>query len=90
MTCRSKKGDIMTKTQVSVVITTQGNYSVTADDATVAGQGTAAYTALENHRDVVVKGEEDIKVIPFDAIDHAVVTLTSATVDDPTDEMCNE
>lgn len=78
----------MTKTQVSVVITTQGNYSVTADDATVAGQGTAAYTALENHRDVIVKGEEDIKVIPFAAIDHAVVTLTSSTVDDPTDEMC--
>ena len=77
----------MTKTQIKVVITTQAAFTATADDSVVAGQGSAAYTAIQAHRDVYIDGETRT-YIPFDAIDHAVVTITQATVDDPEDPTC--
>lgn len=78
----------MTKQQIKVVITTQGNFSVTADDAVRSGQGTAAYGALENRRDVVVDNGTERTFVPYGAIDHAVVTLTMTTVADPVDPTC--
>lgn len=77
----------MTQTQIQVVITTQAGFSATASDATVAGQGSAAYGALQAHRDIYIAGET-ITFIPYDAIDHAVITITQATVDDPEDATC--
>lgn len=77
----------MTKTQIKVVITTKAAFAATADDSVVAGQGSAAYTALQAHRDVYIVGATRT-FIPYDAIDHAVVTITQATVDDPADETC--
>lgn len=78
----------MQKQQVKAVITTFGNYTVTADDATLAGQGTAAYGAIETMTDVVVKDGTTIKYIPYKAIDHAEITFTLETVADPTDDTC--
>lgn len=78
----------MTKQQVKVVISTGAGFSVTADDAVLAGQGTAAYGALENGRDVVVANATEKTYVPYHAIDHAVVTLTLSTVDDPEDPTC--
>lgn len=78
----------MTKQQVKVVITTQAGFSATADDAVSAGQGTAAYGALENHRDVVIAAETEKTFVPYHAVDHAVITFTRSTVDDPEDPTC--
>lgn len=77
----------MTKTQIQVVITTAAGFTATASDATVAGQGSAAYTALQGHRDIYIAGET-ITFIPYEAIDHAVITITQATVEDPEDPTC--
>lgn len=78
----------MTKQLVKVDVTTIGGFSKTADDAVLAGQGTAAYGAVENGRDVIVADATEKIIIPYHAIDHAVVTLTLSTVDDPKDDTC--
>lgn len=78
----------MTKQQVKVVIETGTSFSVTADDAVLAGQGTAAYGALENGRDIVVATATEKTYVPYHAVDHAVVTFTTSTVDDPEDPTC--
>lgn len=78
----------MTKQQVKVEITTSANFAITADDAVVSGQGTAAYSALEAHRDQHIVSGSNITFIPFHAIDHAVITLTQVTEADPVDPTC--
>lgn len=78
----------MTKQQVKVEITTAANFTVTADDAVVAGQGTAAYSALEAGRDQHIVNGANITFIPYHAVDHAIITLTQATVADPDDPTC--
>lgn len=78
----------MTKQQVKVVVTTAASFSVTADDSVLAGQGTAAYGAIENHRDVIVSNGTEKTFIPYHAIDHAVVTFTLSQVEDPEDPTC--
>lgn len=78
----------MTQQNARVVITTAVGFNVTADDATVKGQGTAAYGAIQNRRDVTVNNNGEITFIPYHAIDHAVITLTTSTVADPVDDVC--
>lgn len=78
----------MTKQNVKVVITTEAGFEVTADDAAKAGQGTAAYGALDNGRDIRVDNGTEITFVPYGAVDHAVVTLTQTTVDAPADANC--
>lgn len=80
----------MQKQNVRVVVTTAANYSVTADDAVLNGQGTAAYGAIETKTDVIVRDGGDIKYIPYAAIDHAEITLTLSTEPDPQDDTCVE
>ena len=73
-----------------VVITTAGNFTYTADDAVKKGQGTNVAIALEQARDVESANADgtEITFIPFEAIDHAVITKTMTTVEDPKDDMC--
>lgn len=78
----------MTKQQVKVVVTTGAGFSVTADDAVLAGQGTAAYGALEGGRAIVVADATEKTYVPYHAIDHAVVTFTLSQVTDPDDPTC--
>lgn len=78
----------MQKQNVRVVVTTAANYSVTADDAVLNGQGTAAYGAIQEKTDITVREGGEIKYIPYQAIDHAEITLTLETVADPTDDTC--
>lgn len=79
----------MTQTQIQVVITTAAGFEGTADDATLLGQGAAAYTSIKAGRDVYIDGGDGtITFIPYDAIDHAVITITQATVEDPEDPTC--
>lgn len=78
----------MDKQLVKVVITTAASFSVTADDSVKDGQGVAAYSALQAHRDVYVDDGTNITFIPFQAVDHAVITKTMTTVADPQDDTC--
>lgn len=78
----------MTKQQVKVEITTVAGFNVTADDATVSGQGTAAYSAIEAHRDAHVSNGTNITFVPFGQIDHAIITITQNTIPDPVDPTC--
>lgn len=78
----------MTKQQVKVEITTAAGFTVTADDAAAGGQGTAAYSALEAGRDQHIVDGSNITYVPYGAVDHAIITLTQATVPDPTDPTC--
>lgn len=74
--------------EYSVEITTSGGYTTTADDAAVAGAGSAAMTCLENAQDVKIPTGTGSIIIPYSAVDHAVVTLTRTSVADPTDPTC--
>jgi hypothetical protein len=78
----------MFKNEYSVEITTSGGYTVTADDATLAGSGSAAMVCLENATDVKIPTATGSTIIPFHAVDHAIVTLTRTTVADPADPTC--
>lgn len=78
----------MTKQLVKVDVTTIGGFTKTADDSVLAGQGTAAYGALENGRDIIVADATEKTIIPFSAVDHAVVTLTLTQAQDPVDPTC--
>lgn len=78
----------MTKQQVKVDVTTAAGFTATADDAVLAGQGTAAYGALEAGRDVIVATATEKTYVPYAAIDHAVVTFTLSQVTDPDDPAC--
>lgn len=75
-----------------VVITTFGGFTYTADDAVKKGQGTSVAIALENGRDIHSASADDseITVIPFRAIDHAVITKQMTDVADPADDICPE
>lgn len=78
----------MQKQNVKVVVSTAAGFSVTADDATSAGQGTAAYGAIQTKTDITVNDGTNITYVPYKAVDHAVVTLTLSTVADPADDTC--
>lgn len=80
----------MTKQNVKVEVTTIAGFNVTADDAVLAGQGTAAYGAIDNHRDVKVSDGGKITFVPYAAIDHAIVTFDRKDVEDPEDPTCVE
>lgn len=81
---------MVNKQSVSVVITTKAGFSVTADDAVKAGQGTSAYGALDNGRDVRVSNAAgtEITYVPNCAIDHAIVTFTMSQEAEPQDDTC--
>lgn len=75
-----------TKVSYSVALKTLGGTTknVTGDAAA------AVYSALGQQNDLVIREEGTVTIIPFHAVDSAVVTITSASVDDPTDATCNE
>lgn len=77
---------------VKVDITTKSGFTATADDAVKKGQGTSAYGVIQSinteMRNVVISDGTNETIIPFHAIDHAVVTKTRSQVADPTDDIC--
>lgn len=74
----------------SVVIYTKCSTSVTADDAVVKGQGTAAAGALENHRDIYIDDGTKVTYIPFESVCYAEITKTMSQEADPQDDICPE
>ena len=76
------------KAQYKVEITTMCGETVTADDATVSGQGVAAYMALDRGMKVVVREDGKITIVPFHAVCKADVTITSTDVEKPEDTVC--
>lgn len=75
-----------------VEITTLCDYTVTADDAVVAGQGVAAYYALKGRHDVEIVSADGLTIefIPFKAVCHAKVTITKGEGGEVVDDVCNE
>ena len=75
--------------QYTVVFTTVGGTTLTAMDSDGLPFGTIAYQNLIHHETVLVKtatiGDSGLEItdtyIPFDSIDHAVVTKTVQLVD---------
>ena len=80
------------KNYVKVDVTTKAGFTATADDSVVEGQGTAAYGVIQSinteMRNVVISDGTNETIIPFHAIDHAIVTKTRTEVADPTDDIC--
>lgn len=78
--------------KVKVDVTTKAGFTATADDAVAKGQGTAAYGVLQSinteMRNVVISDGTNETIIPFHAVDHAVVTKTRTSVADPADDTC--
>lgn len=78
----------VTKVSIQAVVSTSGGFTYTANDATAPGAGAGVLGAVLAHRDVdsVISGTRTI--IPFESIDHVVVTKTISQVDAPEDETC--
>lgn len=76
------------KTSVQAVITTIGGFEYTADDATTPGVGTAAYGSLMAERTIIGNDSGTITIIPWHAVDHAVVTITRTSEEAPEDPTC--
>ena len=76
------------KVQYKVDITTMCGETVTADDAVVAGQGIAAYGAVNNQKMVVIREEGKITIVPFHAICKVEFTITSTDEEKPEDTTC--
>lgn len=75
-----------TKVSYSVALKTLGGTT-----KTVSGDaGAAVFSALGAQQDLKIKEEGGWTIIPFHAVDSAVVTITNSTVDDPVDATCNE
>ena len=72
----------------SVEITTGSGYTVTADDAVVAGVGSSVRSMLAAGEDLTIATATGEIFIPFHSVDHAVVTLTRTNDPDPTDPTC--
>lgn len=78
------------KTSVKAVITTIGGFEYTADDASTPGLGTAAYASLQAERTIVGNEDGTITIIPWHAVDHAVITVTRTSEEAPEDPTCVE
>lgn len=75
------------KESYKVSISTKEGSSYTADDATFAGAGTGAYQALLQKRDCMFKTADGMAFVPFGAVDHAIITVTSSE-EEVTDSNC--
>ena len=75
-----------TKVSYSVAIKTLGGTTknVTGDAAA------SVFSALGAQQDLKIKETNGWTIIPFHAVDSAVVTISTESVDDPVDATCNE
>lgn len=71
-----------------VTVKTLGGNTIVFDDSTDTGAGAAAYGALDNGQDIKANVSAKLNIVPFNAVDSAVVEVTRSEVDDPTDETC--
>lgn len=78
----------MKQTSISVVITTLGGNEFTFADSVSPGLGVAALYALERGQDVIGTAEGSKIIVPYHAIDNAVVTMSTETAEDPEDDTC--
>lgn len=78
--------------QITVVVNTLANQQFTFADADGYNAGSAALQALEAEEqiDAVLVGDDGNSecIIPYDAVDYAVVTMTRTQVADPVDANC--
>lgn len=82
--------DKMFKNQYTVAVTTQGGYTATFSDSANDGVGASVNAALHAHQDIQGESGDDNVFIPFEAVDHAVITFTRTEVDKPADTTCVE
>ena len=78
----------MWKNSYKVDVTTSGGYTASFDDSANTGQGSAAYASVMSGQDIHGIVEDNEIVIPFHAVDHAVITFSRTEVDKPVDDMC--
>lgn len=76
------------KNSIKVEITTGAGYTATADDATLAGVGAAAYADLHAKNDLCIQTADGEIHIPYHAVDHAIITITREETEDPADPTC--
>lgn len=78
----------VTKVSIQAVVTTAGGFTYTADDAQNPGAGTGVLGAVVAKRDIDSLIGTTRTYIPYDAIDHVVITKTTSQADAPEDETC--
>lgn len=71
-----------------VTVKTLGGTSVVFNDASDTGAGAAAYAALDMQSDIKAYVSSKLNIIPFNAVDSAVVEVTRSEAEDPEDETC--
>lgn len=79
---------------VQVEVFTTGGANILFDDASDPGAGSSAYAALTNCAAIIgngVVGDAEssvLVVIPYAAVDHAIINVAHEEVEDPDDETC--
>lgn len=74
----------------SVAVTTLGGNEFTIADTSSSNSGSAAVAAIEHKADIRTEESGTITIIPYHAIDNAVVTVSSSSADYPVDANCPE
>lgn len=78
-----------TNYRLSVVLAADSAISAFEDSQEHPGAATAALAQIKSCRDVDSVGEEANTIIPYHAIDYAVVEATRSEESDPVDDNCN-
>lgn len=76
------------KPYYSVAVTTIGGYSHTFADTATLKNGKSAWDALQRAVDIKIDDGTNTYFIPFHAVDHAVLTITSTQETKPVDVNC--
>lgn len=72
----------------SVAIKTLGGNEFTIADTSSSNSGSAALASIEAKADIRTEASGTITIIPYHAIDSAVVTVTSSSTERPEDANC--
>lgn len=68
-----------TKPLKSIVVTTIGGGTVNAADTVSAPAASVALSEFEAFKTMHIKGENDVTLVPFHAVDRIVVTTTQSS-----------
>ena len=71
-----------------VTVKTLGGTTIVFDDAVDAGSGAAAYAALDGGYDIKAYVSGNLNIVPFHAVDSAVIEVTRSEQEEPADETC--
>lgn len=79
-----------TKALKSITITTIGGGTITATDTAADPVASNALYEFEQFKTMHIKGTENTTLVPFHAVDHIVVTTSSASVEKSDAYGCEE